>query len=91
MKLVLGRLYTKILEDRDIGEGGFFSLDVECEREMFLAAGDKAGFVKRQFAIHLATAMTSTQVPIEYWRADITPNIARDCNLPPQLSFGTRQ
>ena len=91
MKLLLGRLYTKIVEDRDIGEGGFFSLDVECERNMFFAAGDKAGFVKRQFAIHLAHAMSDTQVPIEYWRADITANIARDCNLPTQLSFGVRQ
>jgi hypothetical protein len=89
--MILGRIFTIPLQDHDGDKSiGEFELQVSCNEQFFLTSGDKAGFVKNQFAHHLASASMDTKVPPEYWRGEILPLVARHCSLPQSLSFKVR-
>jgi len=90
--MLLGKLFTRPLQDHDAdGEIGQFEIDVVVDHAMFMQSGDKAGLVKRQFAAHLASAAHDTAVPLEYWQGLVDEKVARNCNMPTYLSFGSRK
>ena len=87
----LGKIYTIPLQDHERnGEVGIFELDVEVDTALFLQSGDKSNLIRRQFAIHLATAILDYHVPIEFWRGTLEDKVAKHTNMPSNLNFGVR-
>ena len=90
----LGTLHTLPLDSTGAGkekeeiEGiGYFELDVTLARSIFLASGDKPGLVKSTIGTWLASAILDTEVPREYWNFKTHRLIAKEFNLPRQMSF----
>jgi len=86
--ILIGTLYTTILQDHDNASIGNFTLDVRVTRGLFDGASDKQGFARRTISMYLASAILDTQVPVEYWNCSIESGMARKLNLPETMSFG---
>jgi hypothetical protein len=83
-------LYTDILQDPDNLEIGNFHIEVLVDKRMFLESGDKPGMLKSTIARYLASSIMHTQVPMDYWRCNMNPEISRHTGIPAAFSFGTR-
>jgi len=90
--LTIGMIFTSPLQDHEspVESIGAFELPVTVSQQIFLNSGDKLGYVRTCLAHHLASAIYDTKVPVEYWKCKLTPDIAREFNLPTTFSFAGR-
>ena len=90
--LVLGVLRTIPLQDHDaVGSPiGEFTLAVKVPKNILISSGDKWGYCRKMIAAHLASAVTDTKVPVEYWTFEPDLLVAREFQLPEKIAFAKR-
>lgn len=89
--MILGTLRTHIIEDRDIGEGGFFELEVNVDETLMKRSGDVRAFGYKTIAGHLSSAVIDTTVPRDLWTFEFSERAVRRYQFPEFLDFRGRQ
>lgn len=86
--MILGTLRTRILEDHDIKQGGYFDLPVTIDEATMQRTGDPKSYAHTIIAAHLSSAIRDTGVPQEYWTFEFEARPRRKYNFPELLNFG---
>lgn len=86
--MILGTLRTRIIEDHDVSEGGFFELEVTIDETMMKRSGDAKSFAYTTIASWLSYVIIDTGVPREYWTFEFSERAQRRYQFPEFLNFG---
>lgn len=83
--MILGTLRSRIIEKHkpDIpAEGGFFEVEVSLDESFLQKSGDVKAYAYKTIGMHLATAIKSTEIPVEYWTFEFSERAARRYGFP---------
>lgn len=91
MTYLIGTLITRPMQDHHVADKpiGTFDLEVHVPSlESIGQSGDPKAFVSSAIAMHLASAVTDTEVPKEYWGFQPNEKLQREFNWPELLAMG---
>lgn len=83
--MILGTLRSHIIEKQSVEtptEGGFFELEVSIDEAVLQKSGDVKSYAYKTIGAHLATAVTDTEVPVEYWTFEFSERADRRYGFP---------
>ena len=82
-------LYTTPLEDNE--DVGRFELEVHLHDNLIKQGNGVKELVNSTISAHLAAAIQSSEVPVEYWRADFNQFLQTEFNFPQTCTFDRRK
>lgn len=86
--MILGTLRSRIIEHQSAvtpPEGGYFEIEVQLDEALMQHSGDVKGHAYKTIGAFLATAIQSTQVPVEYWTFEFAERPARRYGFPTEI------